>query len=121
MGAKVKTEGRELCIGLLRFPPKLERIYMETDKILLKQLIRLVAETAIRGSRGSEQRDEAIRETFHNCMRERIKRMKETSKKEIAFEMFPRQHDEDLKSFVGAVGSVRWRCSGASGCRWIRC
>ena len=76
-------------------------------EILMRRLVRHVAETHIRGLRGKEQRQKAIQEAFHRCMVERIQPILQKRKKQIAFEMFPRaQKDEDLKSFVGAVGST---------------
>jgi hypothetical protein len=71
-------------------------------EIFAKKLIRHVCETKVSGE--SAERDAALREAFHNCMVEWIKRIREEKKKEVAFNMFPRQQDEDLKSFVGALG-----------------
>jgi hypothetical protein len=77
---------------------------MQTNvEIFAKKLIRHICETKVRGE--SAERDDALKQAFHNCMVERIIRMKE-EKKEIAFNMFPRQQDEDLRSFVGALGHV---------------
>jgi hypothetical protein len=70
---------------------------METnDQIFTRQLVRHVAANAMNVTRGKAEREQEIREAFHRCMLERIKRLKAQRKKEM--------QDEGLMSFVHALG-----------------